>query len=164
MSQKERKAGVKREDGLMHSVILGLLGCRKGLSVQHLHLPSLGPCPVAQFQLTNCCCSAGGERPLVEAGLEQGLFSLWQTNTFLTHPSLPRAGRRGHGSGQAAPAHRQDKDSREGLNPQGQRDAGDKCLLLLGSGAKQQGRLRDALRWDQVLTQRAATMPGFRSW
>lgn len=70
---------------------------------------------------------------MVEARLENNLFSLWQANTFLTPPILHRAAGRGYGSGQA---HTEDRDRQEGLNPQGQSSAGDKCLLLLCSRAK----------------------------
>jgi len=60
MSHKEMKAAVKREDGLMHPVISGLLGCRKGLPIQHHNLLSLGPCPTACLQLRNCSFCSGG--------------------------------------------------------------------------------------------------------
>lgn len=45
------KAAVQREDGLMHTVILGLFHCRKGLPAQ---LPSLGQHPATCLQLGDC--------------------------------------------------------------------------------------------------------------
>lgn len=45
------KAAVQREDGLMHTVILGLLHCRKSLPAQ---LPSLGQHPATCLQLNDC--------------------------------------------------------------------------------------------------------------
>lgn len=41
------KAAVKTEDGPMHPVVLGLFGCRKGLSVQQHSLLNLGQCSTA---------------------------------------------------------------------------------------------------------------------
>lgn len=77
------KAAVKREGGLMHPVILGSLGCRKGLSVRHHNLLSLGPCPPAPRSSATAAAVQEGE----VCGVARS-FSPQQTSTFYSPPPL----------------------------------------------------------------------------
>lgn len=78
------KAAVKREGGLMHPVILGSLGCRKGLPVRHHNLLSLGPCPPAPRSSATAAAAQEGD----VCGVA-GLFSLQQTSALLLIPTPP---------------------------------------------------------------------------
>lgn len=61
LNESEGNEGCCKEGGWTHALCYFGLAWLQGLCVQHLHLPSLGPCPVAPFQLRHCCCSSGGQ-------------------------------------------------------------------------------------------------------